>query len=1362
MKVFLGGTVADSTWRQELIPKLTIDFFNPVVEDWNEEAHQRELYEREHCDFNLYVITPKLVGYYSIAEVMDDAMKKSGRTIYCFFNEDGISEFSPAQIVSLEKIGRQVASYGAVWARSLQEIADFLNYAGEYGMEGKTNEQIKLEADYLAAYRDVNTAADQWGSNQEDPQRLWQGTSLNQGLVSWKKLGRKPADHLSDVTLDMQKFVEASIALGESSRKTNLFISYSRDPSTPLARGLYEHLKEKYEVWYDKVSIPHGEDFKVSIEKGIRNCDNFLYIISNRAVRSPYCQAELDLAKVYGKRIIPIQQEEDVDNDLIDQDIRDINRIFPVQTNDETWDQEALEDQIGKVAELDVDLVASHTYFLKRAVAWRTDNFNTRLLMYDHDIERYDKWAHDLIQQKILTNPITAIHQSYYSESLAFSKLNYREFWIAGHDLKVENILREEFSIGFNAREGAPEGLFKAMNFLYILNEESSHHAIWKDQLVNAREHGMPVYFIDMGTSKEDTVFQPLSGEKVIDGSDGLDVTEIEDLKNEVSITIGPEFRYFKSPGFMTLAARHWLTRNKQKSDLMRGEMLSYFLYYQQTYPLKLSETSREYLETSKATTDHVPFDLFLARQKCKLNFSYWLGSQLLNQQLTSWNQHEYQNGDTNEREEDLREGIKNSLNFALILSNDEGNILEDEWIRFQLEEAQRLEKRIFILSCDETEEPEALLEYPTIDFRTNPNQAAFELINSLTTDQAFIKFFNDLYPKALQWSQQENSAKDLLLSGFLLDNAENQIKGHEKEVPEIFLQFIEAGRKESNARARLRRITQTAIVVLAIISAIVAVLAIFSSYKATQQSYLARLSRIEATIEKFNAQEAFFAQKLAQEEAERRRIQADLSAETAQCKQYEADSAKLVAVNNEILAQQEKQNAENERRNSDRLKTIARRRYRLSQSLIDAYQIRNTESNLIDDGFPELVVRSYFFHKNDHGPKSDEPDIFSALFKVATSDKYRPKIDLIKSFDPGPPVFDPFSVKFLPETNAFYELGRHNKGTQLTVRKKDTLPVIHSISDQFVEGGHVAPDGQHFWFFGPNGLKKYDMSSRKEHLISDTTAQIRSLVIANIPAGPEDTLGLPYVMATRSETDIIIYQCRGGNCTEPFRYETSKSVYPEAIDIVATSSGYILSYGIADSVIAVLGKKMKPPNMNRKFVKRIVSYSSEADHISTLDQDGFKIAIGTEKGRVAVVDIGLIDKAPWIETNPRAKSSMKKIALDSKYFAAVSFGNELEKSKIILNTVHNETQSADRSEIAHVERQSDDVIKDILISGGQLYYIENNEGVKHHTLSPEEIVEAICLQLSDCESELKDFQDAYREEKLELEELIFCKCNQP
>lgn len=126
-KVFLGGTVNGSNWRNYVIKRLKIDYFNPVVDTWDEQAYQRELYEREHCDYCLYVITPKLLGFYSIAEVVDDSNKRPYKTILCVLSQDDDKEFSDFQVKSLSAVGKMVEINGGVWLKSLDAVVEFLN-----------------------------------------------------------------------------------------------------------------------------------------------------------------------------------------------------------------------------------------------------------------------------------------------------------------------------------------------------------------------------------------------------------------------------------------------------------------------------------------------------------------------------------------------------------------------------------------------------------------------------------------------------------------------------------------------------------------------------------------------------------------------------------------------------------------------------------------------------------------------------------------------------------------------------------------------------------------------------------------------------------------------------------------------------------------------------------------------------------------------------------------------------------------------------------------------------------------------------------------------------------------------------------
>lgn len=131
MKVFLGGTVANSKWRNKLIPLLSIGYFNPVVRKWNKEAQLEEMKQRENCDFVLYTLT-RVYSSYSIAEVVDDSHKRPEKTIVCIFNEElpnGKMALTSQDLKHLDAVGRLVERNGGKYFKSLQEVANYLNGA---------------------------------------------------------------------------------------------------------------------------------------------------------------------------------------------------------------------------------------------------------------------------------------------------------------------------------------------------------------------------------------------------------------------------------------------------------------------------------------------------------------------------------------------------------------------------------------------------------------------------------------------------------------------------------------------------------------------------------------------------------------------------------------------------------------------------------------------------------------------------------------------------------------------------------------------------------------------------------------------------------------------------------------------------------------------------------------------------------------------------------------------------------------------------------------------------------------------------------------------------------------------------------
>ena len=129
-KVFLGGTCNNSTWREQIIPRLEIDYFNPVVEDWTPECKGIEDHEKEIvCDIHLYVITKEIIGVYSIAEMIDSAYQDDKSTIIQVVPEG----FDEKQLKSFKATLDLADSIGAytIMSNDFDELVDVLNQIDE-------------------------------------------------------------------------------------------------------------------------------------------------------------------------------------------------------------------------------------------------------------------------------------------------------------------------------------------------------------------------------------------------------------------------------------------------------------------------------------------------------------------------------------------------------------------------------------------------------------------------------------------------------------------------------------------------------------------------------------------------------------------------------------------------------------------------------------------------------------------------------------------------------------------------------------------------------------------------------------------------------------------------------------------------------------------------------------------------------------------------------------------------------------------------------------------------------------------------------------------------------------------------------
>lgn len=90
-KIFLGGTCPnndkDFNYRKDLIRQIDIhdtlglDYFNPVVSEWNDKCIEIDDKEKNICRTHIYVITPNMRGVYSIAESFGSLIKYPNKRV---------------------------------------------------------------------------------------------------------------------------------------------------------------------------------------------------------------------------------------------------------------------------------------------------------------------------------------------------------------------------------------------------------------------------------------------------------------------------------------------------------------------------------------------------------------------------------------------------------------------------------------------------------------------------------------------------------------------------------------------------------------------------------------------------------------------------------------------------------------------------------------------------------------------------------------------------------------------------------------------------------------------------------------------------------------------------------------------------------------------------------------------------------------------------------------------------------------------------------------------------------------------------------------------------------------------------------
>jgi WD40 repeat protein len=273
---------------------------------------------------------------------------------------------------------------------SNQRTLQFINFADNTTVEQHDNDIAKLlrvlrtEAEYHHEHKLMLTKSLKWERQHRNPSILLRGYNLRRA-AAWLKVAQA---HPSQGPLSFQTtFINESLR-HPPAQSLDVFISYSRSDSE-FARRLNDALQiQGKTTWFDQESIASGADFQKEIYQGIATADNFLFVLSPRAVKSPYCADEVAYAASLNKRFVPLLYQA-VNTQDMPPELASVQWIdFSPQERDFLTSFS----QLVRTLDTDRDHVHSHTKWSQRAIEWHQKDQSADLRLRGGELAIAQAW----------------------------------------------------------------------------------------------------------------------------------------------------------------------------------------------------------------------------------------------------------------------------------------------------------------------------------------------------------------------------------------------------------------------------------------------------------------------------------------------------------------------------------------------------------------------------------------------------------------------------------------------------------------------------------------------------------------------------------------------------------------------------------------------------------------------------------------------------------------------------------------------------------------------------------------------------------------------------------------------------------
>jgi WD40 repeat protein len=335
-------------------------------------------------------------------EAFEEAIKRgieqADNVIYLLSPDSATSDFCQQELdlaVSLHKriipvlVQETDANQVPNALRSLQyiDLTDNVKQDDYLLDESELLKILHQDAAYYNEHKILLTKALKWKRQHENPSILLRGYNLR-SAETWLKVAQKRTQH-SPIPLQ-EEFITESLRQPPA-ESLDVFVSYSR-ADADFARKLNDSLQiQGKTTWFDQESIASGSDFQQEIYRGIKACDNFLFILSPRSVNSPYCKDEVEYAASLNKRFVTLLHRQVNPSDLHPE----LAKVQWIDFNQNERDFNANFNQLVRTLDTDREYVHNHTKWLQRAIEWEQKGKSIDLLLRGNEYVIAQNWLQE-------------------------------------------------------------------------------------------------------------------------------------------------------------------------------------------------------------------------------------------------------------------------------------------------------------------------------------------------------------------------------------------------------------------------------------------------------------------------------------------------------------------------------------------------------------------------------------------------------------------------------------------------------------------------------------------------------------------------------------------------------------------------------------------------------------------------------------------------------------------------------------------------------------------------------------------------------------------------------------------------------